>query len=163
MAAEVRLGQTVIYLEDKREKITTRLGCLSVGERYQDFIGDPFMVPVWDCCLCKTAPEVLRKKNGKWLYRCSGCGKEVVGKEKWQGILRWNRKNCFGKTLAEIPFPALQQESSPQSVVDYLDEYFSLKKKEVGLTRQIAQLTGKRPPGKVYQKRVEAFYEWAEL
>ncbi|PID74564.1 MAG: hypothetical protein CSA20_01270 [Deltaproteobacteria bacterium] len=165
MPKAVKISQTVAYLEDKRETVGIKLGCLSQGEGYQDFNGNPFQVPVWECVVCNVQPNTTKKSNGKWQYRCPVCGKEAVGKDEWQCILRWNRRNCFARSLEDVPFPALHTDRAGQkeNIVTYLCEYYSLKKKEVGLTRQIAQLTGKRPPGKTYQKRLSAFHEWALL
>lgn len=161
---DVRIGQTVIYLEEKLEKIETQLDCLMQGQRYQDFSGDPFEVSPWDCSSCGIQPEARKKSNGKWEFFCPSCGKSTVGKDKWEVILRWNRGNCSTKTLEEIPFRALHENSAQhQNIITYLCNYYYLKKKQVGLTRQIAQLTGERPPGKRYQKKLTAFYEWALL
>jgi len=165
MQEPVRLGQTVIYLEEKLEKIEYKLNLLPQYEGYQDFHGDPFEVTPWSCTSCGTKPVRRRKKNGKWEYACSSCEKTAVGKDTWEAILRWNRSNSSTKTLEEIPFRAVRESSPDQQagILNYLCEYYNLKKKQAGLNRQIAQLTDDRPPGKTYQKRLTAFYEWALL
>lgn len=165
MQEPIRLGQTVIYLEDKLEQIEFKLNLLPQSQGYQDFNGDPFDVKPWTCVSCDAAPLSRKKSNGKWEFRCPDCGKNVVGKDKWEGILRWNRDNCSTKTLHDIPFRAVQESRPEQQdrILSYLCDYYYLKKKQAGLSRQIAQLTDERPPGKMYQKRLTAFYEWALL
>ncbi len=165
MQKQVKISQTVTYLEDKLEKIEVRLNCLLKGEHYQDFQGSPFDVSPWQCETCKVDPELHRKNNGKWICICPRCSKEAIGKDRWESILRWNRENCSLRTLEDIPFQALHKDCPGQveNIIIYLCDYYYLKKKQVGLSRQIAQMRGVRPPGKKYQKRLTAFYHWALL
>jgi len=172
MQDDVRRGLTLEYAQEKRERL---LAELRSDEHYEqtDTVAyghhDPFSIPVTACDSCGGRGQMrkLETKGIRWAVVCLGCGKQAVSPQRrpWQAALEWNQINLGTQDYRELPLFGLSrfEPNEARERMAGIRRNLELRKSLAGIERTIAHKTDRRPPGKEFQQRLEAYLKWAML
>jgi hypothetical protein len=163
---------TLEYAIEKRNRLLSEL---TSDEHYEqtDTVAyghhDPFDVPAAACEKCGGAAKMMRTDTAslRWFMQCEDCGSKSPEPQKrpWQAALAWNQINLLTQSYRTLPMFGLAQftPSEARARMVGIRRNLELRKKLVGIERTIANETGRRPPGRLYQQRLEAYLKWAML
>lgn len=172
MQDKMRRGLTLEYAQEKRQKL---LAELRSDEHYEqtDTVAyghhDPFSVPVADCDSCGGRGQMrkLETKGIRWVIVCLGCKKQAKASQKrpWQAALEWNQINLGTQDYRKLPMFGLSnlEPAKARERMAGIRRNLELRKNLAGIERTIAHKTERRPPGKEYQQRLEAYLKWSML
>ena len=169
---EPRRGITLEYAKEKRRCLLNELmsddhyaktETLTYGSH------DPFSIPVPNCDTCGSKGQ-MQKVPGekiKWKVVCLGCHKTIHAPQKrpWQAALMWCDINLGSLSYKDLPLFGLSKLSEPvaKKRMQGIRRNLELRKNIAGLERTIANKQNKRPPGREYQQKLEAYLKWSML
>ena len=170
--SELRRGNTLLYAQEKHSML---MGELKSDEHYDntDTITygshNPLSVPVPNCDNCESKGQ-MQKVHGekiKWKVTCLGCNKTIQTPQRrpLQAALMWCEINLGSLTYKTLPLFGLSELSPSEAKQRMLGirRNLELRKNITGLERTIANKLKKRPPGREYQQRLEAYLKWSLL
>lgn len=170
--SETRKGNTLEYAQEKRSMLMSELKSY---EHYNntDMITygshDPLSVPVPRCDTCDSKGQMqkVHDEKIKWKVTCLGCNKttQTPQKRPWQAALMWCEINIGSQSYKTLPMFGLSKLQPPEAKKRMLGirRNLELRKNITGLERTIANKLKKRPPGREYQQRLEAYLKWSML
>lgn len=170
--SELRRGNTLEYAQEKHSLLMREL---KSDDHYDntDTVTygnhDPLSVPVPECDTCgsKGQMQKIPGEKIKWKVTCLGCNKTIQTPQRrpWQAALMWCDANLGTQTYRSLPMFGLSElsPSEAKSRMMGIRRNLELRKKITGLERTIANKLKKRPPGREYQQRLEAYLKWSML
>ena len=170
--SELRRGNTLEYAQEKHSLLMNEL---KSDEHYDntDTLAyghhDPLSVlmPVCDSCDSKGQMQKVTGKIIKWRVTCLGCNKTIQAPQRrpWQAALMWCEINLGSLAYKSLPLFGLSELSAADAKMRMLGirKNLELRKNITGLERTIANKLKKRPPGREYQERLEAYLKWSLL
>ena len=168
----LRRGNTLEYAQEKHSML---MSVLKSDEHYEntDTLAyghhDPLSVPmpVCDSCGSKGQMQKVPGEKIKWQVACLGCNKTIQTPQRrpWQAALMWCDINLGSMTYKSLPLFGLSELSESDAKLRMLGirRNLELRKNIAGLERTIANKLKKRPPGREYQQRLEAYLKWSLL
>ncbi len=173
MMTKPRKGITLEYAIEKKTLLLDELmsdehyaktETLTYGEH------DPFSIPVPKCDTCGSKGQmqkVLGEKI-KWKVVCLGCHHKTIQapqRKPWQAALMWCDINLGSLSYKDLPLFGLSNLSEPvaKERMKGIRRNLELRKNITGLERTIANKLKKRPPGREYQQKLEAYLKWSLL
>jgi len=169
---EERRGNTLDYAQEKRTRLLEELNSDEHYEKTETIAyghHDPFSVPIPQCDTCGSNAQMQKipGENIKWRVICLGCEKTIKTGQKrpWQAALMWCDINLDSMSYQTLPLFALDQMSKKdaKNKMAGIRRNLEIRKNITGLERTIANKLKKRPPGRDYQQRLEAYLKWTML
>lgn len=168
----LRRGNTLEYAQEKHSMLMSEL---KSDEHYDNTdtvtygSHDPLSVPVPKCDSCDSKGQI-QKVHGekiKWKITCLGCNKTIQTPQRrpWQAALMWCDINLGSQSYKALPIFGLSELSPSEAKIRLLGirRNLELRKSITGLERTIANKLKKRPPGRDYQQRLDAYLKWSLL
>lgn len=172
----MRKGMTRRYRTEKLAKMEAQLEQRPDNEEFQSQAygeHDPFVVPLNDCDQCGNGKarikETTTPKGARYFAVCEHCGHRPTrenAKRPWLAALDWNGKNlATAPHYTELPLfglMGLTSEDARERLVAFRSN-LELRRKSAGLRRSLRQekTTGKPPPGRRHQQKLDAYLKWA--
>jgi hypothetical protein len=167
-----RPGLDPAYLERKRQAIRAELRSQSHFENTDTVIygkHDPFDVPLALCEDCDVAPELMRVSEDpvRWHTACPHCSRGPRETRPWPHLaaLAWNQINLSSQDYRDLPLFWLDdlEPAAARVRMTGIRHDLELRKNLAGLERRLARPAGRRPPGKSYLRRLDAYLQWSIL
>jgi len=165
-------GNTLAYVQEKHALLMNELKSDDHYDKTETLAygdHDPLSVPVPKCDTCGSNGK-MQKVPGekiKWRVTCLGCDKTIRTPQRrpWQAALMWCEINLGEMSYKELPLFGLENKSKKEArnKMVGIRRNLELRKNITGLERTIANKLDKRPPGRDYQQRLEAYLKWTML
>lgn len=170
---EQRDSLTDDYLLDKRAKILLELRSDEHFEATDTVVygrHDPLDVAPGACDECGSLPELSQQgdeERPRWLAVCTGCGRSPKEPRAWPWLagLAWNQINLRGMSYGALPLFSLDglSPSEARERMIGIRHNLELRKNLAGLDRRLVNVLDISPPGTMYQRRLDAYLQWAML
>lgn len=167
-----RRGLTLEYAIEKRDRILAELRSLEHYEQTETLAygyHDPFSIPLARCDTCQGKAQMQKAADApiRWSMVCLGCGNSIrePRRRPWQAALAWNQVNLSSQNYQRLPLFGLAdlKPDEAHERMAGIRHNLELRKSLAGIERTIAHKKGLRPPGKLYQQRLDAYLQWALL